>query len=54
MNRLFVAEKLRALLPEACHHAPQDMATGCDVGTRLHSTGLPPPPAQANELMSAG
>jgi glycerophosphoryl diester phosphodiesterase len=45
-----VAEKLRALLPEACHYAPEDMATGYYVGTRIHTTGLAPPPIDAFAL----
>lgn len=45
-----VADKLRALLPEACHYAPEDMATGYYVGTRIHTTGLAPPPIDAFAL----
>ena len=45
-----VAGRLRDLLPEACHYAPEDMATGYYVGTRLHTTGLAPPPVDAFAL----
>jgi glycerophosphoryl diester phosphodiesterase len=45
-----VADRLRNLLPEACHYAPEDMATGYYVGTRLHTTGFAPPPIDAFAL----
>lgn len=45
-----VAAKLRELLPEACHYAPQDMARDYFVGTRLRITGIFPPPVDAFAL----
>lgn len=45
-----VAEKLRELLPEACHYAPEELARSYYIGTRLWLTGFDPPPIDAFAL----
>lgn len=45
-----VAAKLRALLPESCHYAPEDMARDYYLGTRARITGFFPPPVDAFAL----
>jgi glycerophosphoryl diester phosphodiesterase len=45
-----VAARLRELLPEACHYAPEDMARDYYIGTRAFITGFNPPPVDAFAL----
>jgi glycerophosphoryl diester phosphodiesterase len=44
------AARLRELLPDACHYAPEDMARDYYIGTRVFWTGFAPPPVDAMAL----
>jgi glycerophosphoryl diester phosphodiesterase len=44
------AARLRELLPDACHYAPEDMARDYYIGTRAFITGWTPPPVDAFAL----
>lgn len=45
-----VAKRLRELLPEACHYAPENMAREYFIGSRVRVTGFLPPPVDAFAL----
>lgn len=45
-----VAARLRELLPDACHYAPENMAREYFIGSRARITGFFPPPVDAFAL----